>query len=117
MVQTLSTDSNNDLFLNREGNISVSRDLEAVLQNCEHAVKVRRGELVLDVEGGIPYFQIVFNGIPNPIQFEAAVRSTLLQQDGVIEVTSFTMIQEGNSLQYTAVIRTSFGEGIVNGGV
>jgi hypothetical protein len=122
MTQTFSVDSNNDLYLGRDGNISLSYDLPAVLVVCEQAVKVRLGEVVLNTDVGIPFFETAFSGVPNIIQFEAAVRSAILNVDGVTDILSInTTVTEtspaGAVLNYTAVINTTFGQGTVNGGL
>lgn len=115
MTQTFSVNSSNDLYLGRDGNISISFGLEAVLQICAHVVKVRLGEVVLNTDQGIPYFETVWDGVPNLIQFESAVRTAILQVDGVIEVVSFRTTIVDSTLKYVAVIRTVFGEGRFSG--
>ncbi len=117
MTKTFSVNSNNDLYLGIDGNISISLDLEAVLQNCAHVVKVRLGEVVLNTDQGIPYFETVWNGIPNIIQFESAARSAILGVNGVTEVISFKTFIIDDALEYTAVIKTLYGEGTINGGL
>jgi hypothetical protein len=115
MTQTFSVNSNNDLFLGIDGNISISYDLQAVLENCAHIVKVRLGEVVLNTDQGLPYFETVWNGVPNLIQFESAARNALLQIDGVTEVVSFKISIVDDVLVYLATIRTIYGEGAING--
>lgn len=114
MTQTLATDLNNDLYLTN-GNITVVRDLQAVLQDCEHAAKTLLGEVVLNTNIGIPYFETVWSGVINLQQFEAALRSAFLAQDGVVEVVSILSEKVGDTLQYTAVIRTIYGGGSISG--
>lgn len=117
MTQTLSADSNNDLFLGRDGNISISYDLQAVLENCAHAVKVRLGEVALNTEQGVPYFETVWVGVPNIIQFESAARTAIMQVPGVVEIVSFRTTRVADALNYVAVIRTIYGQGEINGGL
>ncbi len=114
-TQTFSVNEDNDLFLDREGNISISFDLEAVQQNCEHVVKTRLGEVVINTQIGIPYFETVWNGVPNLIQFQAAVRTALLQVDGVLEIVSFDTSVIDDALTYRAVISTIYGQGVISG--
>lgn len=115
MTQTFSVNSSNDLFLGIDGNISISYNIQAVLENCAHVVKVRLGEVALNTDQGIPYFEVVWNGVPNLIQFESAVRDALLQVEGVVEVVSFRTSIVDDALTYLAVIRTIYGEGTING--
>jgi hypothetical protein len=117
MTQTLAVNENNDLYLSIDGNIAMVYDLTAVLQICAHVVKVRLGEVVLNTDQGLPFFETVWNGSPNLIQFEAAARATLLGVTGVVEVVSFDMSIVDSSLVYVAVIRTIYGTGTINGGL
>ena len=117
MTQTLSVDSNNDLFLGPAGNISISYDVQAVLENCAHAVKVRLGEVVLNTEQGVSYFETGWNGVPNQIQFESSARAAIMRVEGVIDIVSFRMSIADSVLSYVAVIRTIYGQGEINGGL
>lgn len=128
MTQTLSCNvnnvsslgANNDIYLNEQGNISMSYDIEAVLQQCAQVAKTLLGEMVFNTDLGIPYFETVWVGVPNISQFNAALRSSFLNVDGVLEVISLLTSQgedgsPSDRLTYTAVIRTTFGTGAVNG--
>jgi len=116
MTKTFAVDKNNDLYLDTIGNIAIVTDIEAVLQNCMHVVRTVLGEIVLQVDQGIPDFETIWAGVPNYSQYEASVRRALLNVDGVIEVISFTMYTDDkNGFYYTAVIRTEFGNGTING--
>ncbi len=115
MAKTLSVNENNDLYLGIDGNISVSIGLRAVLEDCEHVIKTRLDEVALNTDQGIPYFQTVWNGIPNLIQFQAAVRVAILQIADVVEVVSLNTKIVDDAVEYRAVIRTTYGEGTING--
>jgi len=115
MVQTLAVNENNDLYLDSNGNIAKAEDLQAVLQLCDHAAKTVRGELVLDTTSGIPYFTAAWGGVPSIPKFEAALREALLRVQGVVEVSSLITDISGDVLSYSAVIRTIYGGGAING--
>jgi hypothetical protein len=114
-VQTFSVNADNDIYLNMQGNLSLSFDLQAILQDCEQVAKLQLGEAVLNINSGIPYFQTVWNGVPNLQQFTAALRSAFLAVPGVREVISLMTEQVDDVLTYTAVIRTIYGIGGING--
>ena len=126
-TQTLSANVNgaipnvayNDLYLNASGNISISYDQQALLEECSQAVKIVLGELVFNTNIGVPYFETMFVGIPNAQQFNAAVNNAILTVQGVLEVVSLITSQGGNlpsdNYNFTAIIRTIFGTGVVNG--
>ena len=123
MTQTLSSNVNSsipgvafmDLYLDPYGNISVSYDLQAVLEECAQAAQTRLGELIYNTNVGIPYEQILWVGAPNIEQFNAALRVAFLSIDQITDVISLTMSKSNNTLTYTAVINTTFGTGVVNG--
>jgi hypothetical protein len=120
-MQTLSANVNsnipgvafNDLYLNADGNISLSFDLQAALQACAQAAQTLLGEMVFNVNQGIPYFQTVWVGVPNVQQFTAALRAAFLAVPNVVEVISLVTSQQNDSLTYSAIIRTSFGSGTI----
>lgn len=109
MTRSLAVDSNNDLFLNEAGNLAFSAGIDAVKQNCEHAMKTLLAECVLDLPRGIPYFQQVWSGRPNLEQFDFAAVSALLAVDGVTQINSFESTLNGDALEYQATIQTTFG--------
>lgn len=118
-MQTLSANVNsnipgvafNDLYLDADGNISISFDLQAALQACAQAAQTLLGEMVFNVNQGIPYFQTVWVGVPNIQQFNAALRAAFLAVPNVVEVISLVTSQINDTLTYSAIIRTSFGSG------
>lgn len=119
MTKSLAVDSNNDLYLDNNGNIAIVTGLTAVMQSCQQAAQTLLGEMVLQTNQGIPYFQVVFTGVPNVAQFEAALRTAFLAVPGVTQVASIDIIQTGdpdsaepfNALSYTATIDTIYGQG------
>jgi hypothetical protein len=115
MTQTIAVDKNNDMYIDANGNLAIVFGLQATLQACAQAAKAQLGEMVLATDQGIPYFQQVWIGVPNLQQFEAALRSAFLGVSGVIEVVSLSLSQTSNTLSYTAVIRTIYGAGAING--
>lgn len=125
-TQTLSSNVNNDksgvapsdIYLNSEGNISISYDQDAVLEACAQAARTLLGEEVLDTETGIPFFETVWVGAPNIQQYTAALRSAFLAVAGgdvVTDVTSLITSQNGDIFYYSAVIKTIYGSGTVTG--
>jgi hypothetical protein len=122
-MQTLSANVNNnvpgvaydDIYLNSIGNISISYDLEAVLEACAQAAQTVLGEIIFDVSQGIPFFQTIWNGVPNFQQYIASLRLAFLNVPNVVEVVSLFVDQINNELRYTAVIRTAFGSGGISG--
>jgi hypothetical protein len=115
MTRVFTVDENNDLVIANDGRLSISVGLEATLQACEHAAKAQLTEMVLAVDQGVPNFQTIWNGAPNVLQFEAALRRQLLSVVGVRDIASIDVTVSNNILSYTAVIVTELGQGVVNG--
>lgn len=115
MTQVFAVDNNNDLFIQNNGQLAINRNLEAVLQACEHIAKAQLLEMVLNTERGVPNFETVWNGSPNIAQFEAYLRRNLLTVPDVIEIVSLDTTVQNNVLSYLAEIRTIYGTGVLNG--
>lgn len=99
----------NDLYLDGDGNLVISFDIQAVLEGCAQAAQTILGEMVYDTSQGIPYFETVWAGVPNIQQYEAALRSAFLNVPNVVEVVSLVTNQVNHTINYSAVIRTTFG--------
>ncbi len=115
MTITISTDSNNDLYIGSNGSLSISSGINAVLLACEHAAKTQLGELMYAVDQGIPNFTEVWGGSPNILQFDAYLRRALVAVDGVESVTDLQIYTSDNKLTYQATIQTIYGTGAING--
>ncbi len=115
MSKSFSINDVNDIYLDKNGNLAISDGLTALIEICKQYMQTILGELVLNTDQGLPYFQAVFTGVPNVQQFVAAGRAALLTVDGVIQVLSFDVTVSDKKLNYIAVIQTIYGEGVVNG--
>jgi hypothetical protein len=115
MTQVLAVDSKNDLYLDSGNNIAVASGLTAILQACETATKAQLAEMLLETGKGIPNFQTVWIGAPNVPLWTSYIRSTLAAVQGVQQVVSLEVFQRGNTLTYTATIKTQFGNAVING--
>lgn len=128
MVQTLASNINsnipgvapNDIYLDDDGNIALSFDLQALVEQCSQVGRTLLGEMVLNTDLGLPYFQTMWTGVPNIPQFVAALRQSFLNVNGVIEVVSIEHtqgdLQPSDTFSYTATIRTIYGTGVVTNG-
>lgn len=108
---TLAIDSNNDLVLAPDGNVSVLTGAQAVAQNTKTAMQAQRGEMEYFVDNGMPLRATALDRL-NLIQFEAAARATILDVPGVVSVNEFDAQNNDGTLTYNATITTS--EGVIN---
>lgn len=111
----LSVDATNDLYLLPTGNLATARDLTACMQACAQAVKAQAGEMIYAADQGMPNFRTVWKGAPNLLQFEAAVRRTLLSVPNVTAVVALSAQVRDNAVVYSATIQTIYGVGTLNG--
>ena len=114
MTRCLATDSNNDLYIGGDGNLAVASGIQAVLTACACAAKARLGEMVLSANQGVPYFETAFSGGYNVALFEDALRATLLRVPDVRSV-DLQVAASGDRITYTAIIVTTYGEGVLRG--
>ena len=111
MSLTFKTDSNNDLTLGSDGNLSMISGLGAVIQQCEEVMETLLGELIYDKTKGIDYDNTVFSGSPGLVKFERQARAQLSSVDTIQNVTEFTLEIVGDTLRYTAIIDSTLGTG------
>lgn len=121
MTKTFSTNSKNDLYLGTDRNLVITTDILAVRDACANAAKTQLGEMYLYSNQGIPNFTAVWSGTPNLLQFEFALRKTILSVADVSEITNLTIVINKDVLNYTANILTIYGlislSGIFNASV
>lgn len=113
MVQTLATNQNNDIYIQPNGNLSLVSGQTAVEFGCASAAKAQLGEMIYNTTQGIPNFQAVWIGSPNLAIFEAYLRNTLLNVEGVTAIESLTVAYANNVLSYIAEIQTQYSPGSV----
>ena len=113
MSKTLACDSNNDLYIDKYGNIAIVSGRQSVLECCAHAMKTISKECVFDQPRGIPYFEAVWSGSPNIQQFNFASIQALSAVADVVSVPDFTSVVSDNKVSYRAVIETIYGTGII----
>jgi hypothetical protein len=108
-MKSFGVNSANDIYIASNGNLAVLSGIEAVAAACGNATRARLGEMVLNINNGIPYFETLWIGAPNYPLYQAYLRNALLSVPGVTEVKSINITKLGNTLKYTATIVTQFG--------
>lgn len=114
MAVSFSVNSSNDIHT-VGGRLQIARDLQAILQTCQRAVKANFGEMILATDRGVNYFDDLWNGSPNVVRFEAGARMQISRVVNVISIEEFNATIQNNETTYTATIRTTFGTGTING--
>lgn len=109
MVQSFGLSSSNDLYLDLAGNLKIDLGLQALVDICLNVTRALLGEMVLTVNNGLPYFQVVFVGSPNLAVFQAYLINALNGIEGVNSVQDVSMSMSSNVLSFTATIDTIYG--------
>lgn len=115
MTRVFGVDENNDLVIGPDGNLTIERDLEAVLQSAQQHAQAQYGEMILAVDEGVANFDTIWKRATNVIQFEAFVRQAILDTPGVTEIRDFNVTVQNNTASYIATIVTIYGEGQISG--
>lgn len=115
MTQTLAVDDQNDLYLTPGGLLALAVAAPAVAQASAQAARTLRGEMVLAVDLGIPFFDTIFAGVPNVPQFEAALRQRLLAVRDVTGIVSLVSQVTMGRYAYVATLTTPYGPVTING--
>lgn len=110
MTQTLGINDKNDMYLGPDGNVVLLTGEPAVSGACQTASQAQLGEMIYAALSGIPNFQTVWVGVPNPAIFESYLRKTLSAVPGVVQVKSIAVTTNDNKLSYAAVIENEFGK-------
>lgn len=116
MTSLFAVNSQNDIYATSTNRLAIRRDINAVLQQCEHVVKTRFTEVYYDRTRGVDYDGLVFTGSPNLPAYEADVRSLVTQIEDVRSITDFTYSVSNGRLEYVLTIATVYGEGSISGG-
>lgn len=97
---TLATDTNNDIFLNDKGFISIAEDKAAIANIALNNTRTLQGEDDLDLQNGIPYFDVLFNDKPELDLFKEFVKVQIEKITGVKQVKDFELAINGSTLSY-----------------
>lgn len=107
---TISTNENNDIFLDSSGNIAKSTDINALANVSKNKVLTTLGEPEYNQLDGIPYFETIFTDTPKIDLFQAAVIDTLESLDEVQRVTNFDYEQNNGVFSYSLIEKTTYGD-------
>ncbi|APC12584.1 MULTISPECIES: hypothetical protein [Providencia] len=114
-MMTFDVNDNNDIYIGSSGDLAIANAEKATQNRCEHYAKAIRGEMLHKLNSGLPYWKTTFGRQVDVPLFESAFRSRMGELDDVTSVVSFSAVMADNTLNYTAVIQTIYGEITLNG--
>ena len=110
-MKTFSQDSHNDIRIGSDGQFDTVDGLDAYSTVIADVVRTVRGELQLDMERGVPYFETVFKSINGIDIWKSEVRKRVLALSFVRSIDSFSASwkTENHILSYSMTVSTDNG--------
>lgn len=107
-MKTLAQDSQNDIVI-AGGDFKIASGVDAYAVIIADAVRTVTGELQLDTERGIPYFETVFKSVNGIDIWKSDVRKRVIGFSFVKSIDSFDVSYANKKLDYTMMITTDSG--------
>lgn len=109
-MQVRRLDRNHDMTFGR-GLASLARNQEAVAQRVKTRLYLLQAEWFLDTDAGVPYLQRVTAKPTDLFYTESIIKKTILETEGVEEITSFEMDynRESRKLEIVATVTNIYG--------
>ncbi|MBJ9533529.1 hypothetical protein [Citrobacter freundii] len=108
-MKTLATNNDFDIYLDNSRNLAIATGLQAVIQTCEHVARTKLTELPYAQSRGIPFFDIALGSQPDVSLYDMFLRKVYKTVPGVEGVGNINFAKDGDTLSYTAQIRTIYG--------
>ena len=110
-MKTFAQDSHNDIRIGSDGQFVTVDGLDAYSTVIADVVRTVRGELQLDMERGVPYFETVFKSVNGIDIWKSDVRKRVLALSFVSSIDSFSAYckPENHVLSYSMTVSTDNG--------
>lgn len=112
---TISTNENNDIYIDTSGDIATSEDISALANVSKNRALTTLGEPEYNQLSGIPYFETIFTDTPKIDLFQAAMIDSIEALDEVNRVSNFEYEQNNGVFSYTLTENTIYGDIQING--
>ena len=109
-MKTFAQDSHNDIRIGSDGQFVTVDGLDAYSTVIADVVRTVRGELQLDTERGVPYFETVFKSVNGIDIWKNDVRKRVLEFPFVKSIDSFDVSYANRKLEYTMRLTTDAGD-------
>jgi hypothetical protein len=114
---SLMTDENNDLYLDKNKNIAVSRNrLESIKQLVNNKLQCFLGEIDIDLQEGVDYFGIILQEQVPIFSKINEITSKILEVEGVVSIENidYAKDKENKIDKYNITIKTDAGNFVLN---
>ena len=110
-MKTFAKDSDGNVIVDPvTHDIRTVDGVEAYAVIIGDAIRTVRGELQLDTERGVPYFETVFKSVNGIDIWKNDVRKRVLEFPFVKSIDSFDMSYANRKLEYTMCLTTDAGD-------
>ena len=109
-MKTLAQNSANDIYIGSDGGLATVDELNAYSIVIADAIRTVRGELQLDTERGVPYFETVFKSVNGIDIWKNDVRKRVLEFPFVKSIDSFDVSYANRKLEYAMRLTTDAGD-------
>lgn len=111
-MKTLKIDDNNNLILDKYGNIEVLTDIEAVCQDTKTMLGLCYGENPFNVDEGIDYDTDFIGNYNNENEdyLKSLVRSRLLNHSEILAIEKVELTKEQETIKINTTIKTIYGD-------
>lgn len=113
-MQTIAINDNNDIYIDKSGNLAIKKDLEAMGDVFVNKTQTLKNELLYS-DKGIDYFNTIFSSPSYPDLFQNELTNQIENTESTISVDDFEGEIKDGMYKYQAKIQTEFGEVYLNG--
>ena len=113
-IRDLKFDPDNwEYILIENQDLATVEDLEAIKQHVRQRLQFFKNEYKHDLTRGIPYHDDFFKKNPNPVIMDAILKNVILTTPGIIELLSFSMIEDSTLRLLTVTFKADTDYGIL----
>ena len=109
-MQIFEENGKRDLFMNEQNQLGILTAEAGVAQATKSAVEIEIGSALYNVERGVALEESVRTGTANLQQFEFYARKQISSVPDVVAIVEFNAEISANTIFYTAIILTTFGQ-------
>lgn len=104
------TDNNNDLTLDKWGNIRMEDGIEAYRQHIVNEIKLQQYEYPYNLNKGINYFGYILGQTGNLVAWESQVLDAINAMPFVKKIVGWETNIKNNNLLFELIVDTDLGE-------
>lgn len=105
------TSDSSDLLIGDDGDLALVSGIDSIAQHLTIRLRFFRGEWILDLRIGFPYFEEVLRKAPDLNVIRSLFREAILTTPGVLELADLTLDYDGVTRTLSVSFRAQTTEG------